>query len=115
MDIKLRKVTIDESEKLCELQKLGFCELLEKYRDYATNPGAESVARIRQRFENSKVDQYWIQLGVIDIGYIRIQQKENNLYRLSQMFILPAFQDRGYAQKAIQQAEAKYQIGRAHV
>jgi len=108
MKIELQKVAIDESEELHRLQQLGFCALLEKYRDYDTNPGAESLERIRQRFANNAVDHYWIKLGAKTIGYIRIQQKENNVYRLSQMFILPEFQERGYAQQAIQQAEGKY-------
>ena len=108
MDIILQTVNINECEKLHELQKTAYQPLLEKYRDYATNPGAESTERIQQRFGYSTVNHYWIQLKAENIGYIRIQQNENNVYKLSQMFVLPEFQSRGYAQQAIQQAEALY-------
>ena len=113
MKIELQKVTIDESEELQRLQQLGFRALLEKYQDYDTNPGAESLERIRQRFAYNTVDHYWINLCAITIGCIRIQQKTNDVYRLSQMFILPEFQERGYAQQAIQRAEARYPLAKA--
>ena len=113
MKIELQKVAIDEAEELHRLQQLGFCALLEKYQDYDTNPGAESMERIRQRFAYNTVDQYWIKMGAEIIGYIRIQHKKNEVYRLSQMFILPEFQGQGYAQQAIQQAESSYPQAKA--
>jgi len=109
MNIELQRVSVDEAPELHRLQVQGFAALLAKYQDFDTNPGAETVERVRERFEYSDwVDQYWIQLGTEKIGYIRIQRKENNVYRLSQMFILPAFQGQGYAQQTIRQAEEKH-------
>ena len=108
MCIALRHVTAEECGRLHELQQLGFRALLDKYNDVTTNPGAESQERILSRFDADGVDQYWIVLDAAEIGYIRIQQMEGGVCRLSQMFILPDFQSKGYAQLAIALAEAKY-------
>ena len=110
MGITLCSVAMDESIILHEMQKLAFRALLDKYRDDATSPGAEPLQRIQQLLANDTVDHYWIQLDSTNIGYIRIQQKENRVCRLSRMFLLPAFQGHGYAQDAIRQAEAKYPL-----
>jgi len=100
--------------ELHKLQVQGFAVLLAKYQDFDTSPGAESLERVRERFEYSDwVDQYWIQLGAEKVGYVRIQRRGNDVYRLSQMFILSAFQERGYAQQAIRQAERQYPQARA--
>jgi len=122
MEITLKNVTIDECEKLHEMQLLGFQALLEKYQDFDTSPGAETLEKVRWRFENTAADQYWIQLGAESIGYIRIYENigfvreyaaEESVCRLSMMFILPAFQGQGHAQEAIRLAEAKYPQARA--
>ncbi|WP_058302964.1 GNAT family N-acetyltransferase [Gorillibacterium timonense] len=55
-----------------------------------------------------RCDQYLIALDCENIGYIRIQRLDEITYRLSQMFILPKFQNKGYAQLAIQYAEILY-------
>ena len=106
--IHLRTVAPDESEKLCDMQQLAFRALLDKYHDYNTNPGVESLMVIEQRLGFDDIDHYWIQFDTIDIGYIRITRQESGVCRLSRMFILPEFQGKGYAQQALKQAESRY-------
>jgi len=122
MGVALQRVTIDECEKLHKMQTLGFAALLAKYQDFDTSPGAETLEKVRQRFENPAAGQFWIQLGTEKIGYIRIYENvgfvreytaEENVCRLAMMFILPAFQGHGYAQQAMRLAEAKYPQARA--
>jgi Acetyltransferase (GNAT) family. len=108
MNIELIKLKIEDCDKIHKMQQIGFAALLEKYQDYDTSPGAESFERIKQRFMYNTIDHYFIRLGDEDIGYIRIRYLEDNAYRLSQMFILPEFQNRGYAQQAIAKAESFY-------
>jgi len=108
MNIELIKLTIKDCEKIHKMQQLGFVALLEKYRDYETSPGAESLERIKQRFAYDVLDHYFIRLDNEDIGYIRIRCFEDNACHLSQMFILPEFQNKGYAQQAIAKAESFY-------
>jgi len=108
MAIKLRKITMTESEKLHDMQVEAFRELLEKYEDFETSPGAETLERVKRRFRFDTVEHYWILAAAKRVGCIRIQQKERNICRLSQMFILPEFQGQGYAQQAIALAEGLY-------
>ena len=114
----MKKANIIDSEKIHKMQIAGFKDLLEKYTDYDTNPGAETLERIKSRFAFDTIDHYFISLhgrnsfGVPergeDIGCIRIQRLDENVHKLSQMFILPEFQGKGYAQNAIYQAELLY-------
>ena len=107
-ELELIKATIDDSEKLHKMQILGFKALLEKYEDYESNPGAETLEKVRWRFSLGNADQYFICLYSEEIGYVRIYRIDEDTCRLSQIFILPAFQGKGYAQKAIKQVESLY-------
>lgn len=108
MNLHLIKANIEDSEEIHEMQLKGYKALLEKYNDYDTNPGAETLERVERRFGFDNVDQYFISLAGENIGYIRIQRLDEDTYRLSQMFIMPEYQDNGYAQTAIKQAESFY-------
>ena len=108
MGVALQRVTIDECKKLHEMQIRGFRVLLEKYQDFDTSPGAETLEKVRWRFGFDFVTHYWICLCAEKIGCIRIREMEDGACHLSQMFILPAFQGHGYAQEAIRLAEVKY-------
>lgn len=106
--IQLKKACENDSGQIHEMQIEGFRALLEKYRDYETSPGAETLERVKRRFSFNNVDQFFIRLADENIGYIRIQRLDEGVYRLSQMFILPVYQGRGFAQAAVKQAEALY-------
>lgn len=108
MNIFLTKTNINDSNQIHEMQIKGYKALLEKYNDFDTNPGAETLERVKRRFAFNTVDQYFISLKDKHIGYIRIQRLDEAVYRLSQMFILPEFQEKGYAQASIKYAESLY-------
>ena len=108
MELLFEKLTRDDSEKIHELQVISFKALLDKYQDYETNPGAETLERIKQRFDYLQVDHYFSKLHGEIIGYIRIAKQNEATYSLSQMFILPNHQGKGYAQQTILQAELLY-------
>lgn len=106
--VSLLKANIHDSEKIYEMQLIGFKALLDKYQDYETSPGAEPLEIVRSRFKYPQIDHYFIQLLGEKIGYICISQFEENSCVLSQMFVLPEFQGKGYAQQAIIQVEKLY-------
>jgi len=106
MEIELKVATIEDCKKIHSMQMVGFKALLDKYQDFETNPGAETLERIKMRFEYPQIDHYFINLYDESIGYIRINRLDTNTCRLSQMFVLPEYQGNGYAQQAIQQVEA---------
>lgn len=108
MQIALHKAAIKDTEEVHRLQIAAFAELLCKYQDYETNPGAEPLSKITERMQMDHNDYYFIKLDEINIGCIRIKRKQDAIHRISQMFILPQYQGNGYAQEAIKLAEALY-------
>lgn len=111
MHIRLKKAAAADCRAIHEMQVRAFAPLLEKYRDFATNPGAEGLERIEQRMAQPFTDYYLIRLDDENgesIGAMRVVRLQNGACRISPMFILPEFQGKGYAQQAIRAAEALY-------
>lgn len=106
--IMLCKASEKDCAEIHKMQIIAFKPLLNKYQDFETNPGAETLERIRQRFDYSQINHYFIRMKSSNIGYIRINQLNKKTCRLSQVFILPEFQEKGYAQQAILLAEKLY-------
>lgn len=106
--INLHKATVDDCREIHELQIKSFEELLTKYNDTKTNPGAESYERILERFNQDFTDYYLIQYNNMNVGAIRIVRFDVDVCRISPMFILPEYQGNGVAQQAIQAVELLY-------
>lgn len=106
--IKLKKANLSNCEEIHALQVKSFQALLDKYNDITTNPAAEPIEIIIEKMNQEFTDYYFIQLQNINIGAIRIVRLDNNVFRISPMFILPEFQGNGYAKSAIKEAEALY-------
>ena len=107
MEINLKKAVFEDCEEIYALQIKSFCALLRKYEDYDYSPGAEKIEKTHSRFrEHGSV--YWlIELCGKRIGAIRICN-QGELCKLKQIFILPEYQGKGYAQAAISIAEGLY-------
>lgn len=108
MEISLQKANNNDCAGIHALQIEAFAELLEKYHDTASNPGAEPLERIVQRMEQPFTDYYWIRLDGRNIGAIRIARDGAESCRIAPVFVLPAYHNKGYAQQAIRLAEALY-------
>jgi len=108
MSISLRKAGMSDCKQIHEMQIQSFASLLDKYNDYHTNPGAESIERIIQKMEQEFSTYYFICLGNKIIGAVRIGQVNDHSFRIAPIFILPQYQDMGYAQQAILAIESLY-------
>lgn len=106
--LSLDKASVKDSFEIHKMQVTAFQELLRKYQDIKTNPGAESIDKIFQRIKQKGTDYYFITLNGKHIGAIRVVQLEDSKSRISPMFILPEFQGKGYAQEALCQIEHLY-------
>lgn len=107
--IALKVVAADEIPLLHQMQIEAFSGLLQKYQDYDTNPGAEAVERIVQRYEQPWSQYYFIVDGTEKVGAIRIvDMRDGSRKRISPLWIMPEFRGRGYAQQAIRAAEKIY-------
>lgn len=100
MDVRLEKATNEDAQSIFDIQVKAFMPLLEKYKDYDTNPANESIARVLTRINNPHGGFYKILADNILVGAICVVWKAT-VYWISPIFILPEHQGKGIAQKAI--------------
>lgn len=100
--VELIKVEIEEAHMLHALQKKAFQKLLDKYQDYETNPANESIERLTEKIQDGSF--FKIISDNKFVGAIRIVQRNNSNW-ISPIFILPEYQGKGIAQKAMVLAE----------
>lgn len=108
MELQLIRIGPDEVEALWRMQVKSFSALYETYQDAETSPATETVDRIRQRLMQPFTRYYWIVAEAEKVGAIRVVDHgtPERAKRISPIFILPAFRNRGYAQEAIRLVEA---------
>ena len=106
--IELIKAGPQDCAQIHALQVEAFAELLEKYHDTATNPGAETLEKVEARMAQDTTDYYFIRTGGWPIGAVRVQRLPEAVCRASTIFIIPAFQGKGCAQEAMRALEALY-------
>ena len=105
MDIQLIRATVKDTKLIWKMQVEAFLPLLRKYEDMDTNPANESVEKVIKRLEQNETYFYLIKSGGVNVGAIRVVDKKNGRKRISPIFVLPDFQNKGIAQKAILEAE----------
>lgn len=108
MRVALLKADISDAKELHAMQVKAFRELLEKYRDFETSPASEGVEKVEARLKQDTTFYYFICIGQQKVGAVRVVDKKEagKNKRISPIFILPEFQGRGIAQKAIRLCEA---------
>ena len=112
MRIQLRPVTREDIETVWQMQVKAFSPLLEKYRDYEMSPASESVDKITARFEQPWTTYFFITAGDERVGVIRIvDKKDGSRKRISPIWIMQEYRNKGYAQQAILEAEKLYGSG----
>jgi len=105
--ISLRKATFEDCPLLHSIQVKSFIELLQKYNDFDSNPAAESLDKIEQRFQQSFTDYYLISADGVTVGMLRVCDFGVNC-RLSPICILPEYRGKGFARQAILEMEKLY-------
>lgn len=106
MTVELKRATERDTKIIWTLQREAFAALLEKYEDYETSPGNESIEKTRARLLHEDTYFYWIFVEEKPVGAIRvIDFKDDRRKRIAPIFIMPRYQNKGYAQQAIREAE----------
>lgn len=105
--MKLITIGVDDAEKLWKMQVKAFQDLYEKYQDAETSPATETIDKIIMRLNQSFTHYYFIEENGIIAGALRVvdPQEEGAAKRISPIFIMKEYRNKGYAQKAIQLAE----------
>ncbi|MEX0137231.1 GNAT family N-acetyltransferase [Bacillus nitratireducens] len=102
MEITLEKATENDAEVLFQMQIDSFSPLLNKYKDYETNPANESIEKTILRINNPDSGFYKIIENTNLVGAICVSRKDEVFkFWISPMFILPKYQGNGIAQKVL--------------
>ncbi len=108
MKIHLIRAGLENAEEIWHMQIESFRELLDRYQDYHTNPGNEPLEKVWARLEQESTYYYFICLENGEkAGAIRIVdwKEPERKKRISPLFLLPIYQNRGFAQQAIRLCE----------
>ena len=104
MNVKLKRVTIDDINEIIKMQKKSFKPLLDKYHDDDINPYNESLDKVKYKIEN--YFYYFIIADGEKVGAIAINdKKDGSKKKIAPIYILPEFQNKGYGQSAIKEVE----------
>ena len=108
MIITFFKATYSDCEEIQKIQQESFAQLHEKYQDFDMSPATETLERIQYKFNPPATTYYFIFCENIKIGVIRVISIDETTMRISPMMILPEYQNKGYAQKALSEIENMY-------
>ena len=107
IDIKLIVAEFDDLDTILQMQKESFAELYKKYQDTETSPATEKYEDILFRFNHPGTTYYFITANNENVGVIRVVDHKDGVTRkrISTVFIMPEYRNKGYAQQAITEAE----------
>lgn len=107
MLITLTPAGPEDAPALLEIQRRAFAALLEKYRDYDTNPAAEPLEKVRRRLHSPERDYWFILAEDRPVGLACVRQAGNGRC-ISPIGLLPEWQGRGLGRQAMRSLEAHY-------
>lgn len=107
MDINLIVAEFKDLNTILQMQKEAFSELYAKYQDTETSPATEKYEDILFRFNQPETTYCFITADNIKVGVIRIVDCKDDVTRkrISPIFIMSEYRNKGYAQQAIKEAE----------
>lgn len=108
MEVSLCKADLNNAVTIHDMKVRSFMPLLEKYQDFETSPANETIERIIAQINQSFTDYYIIHHHEAAVGGIRIVKRDNQIYSISPIFILPEHQGKGIAQKVFTMVEQIY-------
>lgn len=108
MEVRLEEATVNDAPLIFDIQVKAFKSLLNKYKDYETNPANETIERVISRINSPNGSFYKIIADNQLIGAICVHWKEDVQFWISPMFILPSYQGKGLSQKAITLIEERF-------
>ena len=108
MEISLRKADLKDAMTIHRMKVKAFLPLLDKYQDFETSPANEPLEKIITQMKQSFTDYFIIYHLEVAVGGIRVVKKDNQIYSISPIFILPEHQGKGIAQKVFTLLEQIY-------
>ena len=105
--ISLRRAGIEHANQIWKMQVEAFSKLYEKYQDTETSPATESIEKVIMRLQQPFTYYYFIEYDGEVVGAIRVVDKKEvgKAKRISPIFIMEQYRNRGLAQLAMEEAE----------
>ena len=101
--------TEDDLQTLWKMQVRAFSGILEKYQDYEMSPAAETFDKVMARYRQPWTTYYFIVAEDEVVGAIRVvDKKDGSRKRISPIWIMQEYRNKGYAQSAITAVEQIY-------
>ena len=106
--ITLKPIGPESAGLVQSLVHAAFAPLLARYQDHETSPANKSTSQIERALAREMSDGYLILHDEETIGYVRVDERMEGVFSLSDLCIVPQWQNRGYAQEALRLIEARY-------
>lgn len=107
MKIDLIRASLKDTKEIWEMQVKSFKNFLDKYQDFETNPANESISNVEMRLKQNFTFFYFIFVDNKKVGAIRVvdYKERSRNKRISPIFVLPEYRNKGIAQSAIKICE----------
>lgn len=107
--VKLNPVQREDIETLWKMQVEAFSDMLEKYQDFDLSPAAESIDKVIARYEQPWTKYFFIVADGVTVGAVRVIDKQDgSRKRISPIWIMKEYRNKGYAQQAMEEVERMY-------
>ncbi|NHQ87359.1 GNAT family N-acetyltransferase [Iodobacter sp. HSC-16F04] len=107
--VHIVEATLADAQIIHQMQLVSFKDLLDRYQDFELSPGAEPIERFIARMTQANSTYFLIYFGTVLAGAIRIQKNiKEEICRISPVFILPEYRNKGISQKVFEIIESKY-------
>lgn len=106
--VELVLATEKDAELLHQMKHETFLPLYGIYHDDETSPVKEPMEKVIRCIQMENSDYYLIKFQNEFVGGVRIVEKQEGVFSISPMFILPEYQNRGIGYAAIQKVIALY-------
>ena len=112
VSIELVRAELKDAELIHSMKYESFLPLYERYRDDATSPVSEPLAKVVRQLHEERTD-YWLirhQSEIVGAVRVALDGAENGrlISRISPLFILPEHQHRGLGYAAMTAIHALY-------
>lgn len=112
MKVELVQAERTDAERIHQMKYEAFWPLYERYRDDATSPAMEPIDKVVRQLSSPDTDYYLIQCDGEVVGAVRVANDGTvdgrRSHRISPLFILPEFQNRGIGCAALRALFARY-------
>lgn len=107
MKLKLIRASLTDAKLIWSMQIKAFAHLLSEYQDYDMNPGNEPIEKVIGRLEQASTYYYLIQMDGEYAGAVRVVDRKDSATRkrISPLFVLPQYWNKGIAQWAMREVE----------